>query len=373
MRLRGGYGGLARCGGAALPEPDYGEGAGGGEDEDGEGDDPGYVVEAAAHGSGEDGGAVLGGEPLEDGFVGGSGGDLGVEFADHDGGVGAADVVALDQDLAAAAGADELVADAVVLGAGGADHGDGDEAEEGDLEVRAQAMGLRRLDAGERQIRRFRLRRNDGLEEWRGFAGMTDLKCGGLGMGCLCQCTGEDWRGGGWTAEGSSWRWRRAGRARLGARAMKVPMTTMTTPTQIQAMSGSDHDVDDGLAGVGVAALEDGVEVAFEAAVDGGDGGGLFVVGAGEVDAFFGGELGDLFAVAEDVEEGEVGVVLGLGVLGDVAADEGVGADGEGVAVGHVPLARLVECSAGDADEHDHDAEVDDVSAVAAGVAADEE
>ena len=54
-------------------------------------------------------------------------------------------------------------------------------------------------------------------------------------------------------------------------------------------------------------------------------------------------------------------------------ADERVGADGDGVAEAHLLLVGLVEGAAGDADEHDDDAEVDDVSAVAAGVAADEQ
>ena len=68
--------------------------------------------------------------------VGKTGGDFGAELADHAVGVGAADVVALEQDLAAAADAHELVADGVEArgGCAGAEHGDGENAEECDVE-----------------------------------------------------------------------------------------------------------------------------------------------------------------------------------------------------------------------------------------------
>ena len=68
-----------------------------------------------------------------------------------------------------------------------------------------------------------------------------------------------------------------------------------------------EEDLDDGLVGVGVAALEDDVEVAGEGGVERDHGGGGL---AGDVEALLGGELGDLLAVAVDVEEGEVGVVV---------------------------------------------------------------
>jgi hypothetical protein len=43
---------------------------------------------------------------------------------------------------------------------------------------------------------------------------------------------------------------------------------------------------------------------------------------AGDVEAALRGELGDLLAVLVDVEEGEVGVVVRVGVLREALADE---------------------------------------------------
>ena len=102
----------------------------------GEGNDPGDVVETAANGSGEHGGAVLGDEPVEDAAVGQAGGDFGAELVDLAVGVGAADVVALEEDLAAAADAHELVADGVEArgGCAGAEHGDSEDADQCDVE-----------------------------------------------------------------------------------------------------------------------------------------------------------------------------------------------------------------------------------------------
>ena len=77
---------------------------------------------------------------------GGPAGELSAELVDHDRRDGAADVVALHQDLAAAALADELVADLVEAGGGvvGAEHGDG--------EKQMARMWRRRLgDAGSRR------------------------------------------------------------------------------------------------------------------------------------------------------------------------------------------------------------------------------
>ena len=88
------------------------------EKEDGEGDDPGDVVEASAKGSGEDARAVGGGEGVEDARIGGAGVDLGMQGGYEAGGVGAADVVALEQDFGAAAGTHEFVAE-LVKAAGG--------------------------------------------------------------------------------------------------------------------------------------------------------------------------------------------------------------------------------------------------------------
>ena len=70
------------------------------------------------------------------------------------------------------------------------------------------------------------------------------------------------------------------------------------------------------------------------------------------------------------VEQREIGVVVGVRVLGVGLADETIGADAHRVVEAHLLLVRLIESSAGDADEHDHDAEVDQVAAVATSVTA---
>src|SRR6185437_14203998 len=89
----------------------------------------------------------------------------------------------------------------------------------------------------------------------------------------------------------------------------------------------------------------------------------------GDIEAFLGSKLSDLFAMFEDVEKSVLGVVVRIALLGEALADELVGPDGGGVAVVHLLLVRLVEGSTGDADEEHDDTEVDQIAAVTAGVA----
>src|SRR5882757_8364814 len=99
--------------GAFTPEVDEKGRSENGEKKDYGWHDPGGVIEASADGSSEDGGTVLGGEPVEDAGFCASRGKLLAEFVDHAAGIGAADVIALQQDLAAATGAHHLVADVI--------------------------------------------------------------------------------------------------------------------------------------------------------------------------------------------------------------------------------------------------------------------
>src|ERR1700761_1270679 len=131
-----------------------------------------------------------------------------------------------------------------------------------------------------------------------------------------------------------------------------------------------EKDLDDGLVGLGVAAFEDDVNVTGKCLVDGHHGRGLL---AGVVEAALRCKLRDLFAVVEEVEESVVGVVVGVRVLRIRLADELVRTDLQRVAEGHFQLFTLVEGGASDANEEDHDAEGDDVSAVTARVAAREQ
>ena len=94
------------------------------------------------------------------------------------------------------------------------------------------------------------------------------------------------------------------------------------------------------------------------------------MVGFGKIDAVFRGELGDFFVAVEDVHEGEVGVVLGVGILRIALADDFIAVELEGVAEAHLELFGLVEGGTGDADEHDDDAKVDEVTAVTPCIAA---
>jgi len=92
-------------------------------DERDERHDPRCAVEAAGCGGGEDRGSVFLDEGLLDEAVAVAAGDGGHEFVAHAVGVGTADVVAFEQDLAASADAHELMAElsearARVAGAG---------------------------------------------------------------------------------------------------------------------------------------------------------------------------------------------------------------------------------------------------------------
>ena len=94
---------------------------------------------------------------------------------------------------------------------------------------------------------------------------------------------------------------------------------------------------------------------------------------AGGVEALFGCHLRQLFVAVIDVEQGEVGVVIRIGVLGIALAYELVVADLQRVAEAHLHFVRLVECGAGETDEERHNTEVHQVTAVAAIVAASEQ
>ncbi|HET9400713.1 MAG TPA: hypothetical protein VFO34_07160, partial [Candidatus Acidoferrales bacterium] len=75
------------------------------------GQKPGDGVEASARRLGKNLHAIFLDEILDDEVVRFSAGDMGVEFLEHRPGAGAADVIALDENLAAAADAHELHAD----------------------------------------------------------------------------------------------------------------------------------------------------------------------------------------------------------------------------------------------------------------------
>ena len=95
-----------------------------------EGEDPGGAIEAGGGGRGEHRGAVFLHEGLFDQAVAVAAADGGHQFVAHAVGVGAADVVAFEQNLVAAADAHELVADFVeasggIAGAGQGEHGEG--------------------------------------------------------------------------------------------------------------------------------------------------------------------------------------------------------------------------------------------------------
>ena len=80
-------------------------------------------------------------------------------------------------------------------------------------------------------------------------------------------------------------------------------------------------------------------------------------------------ERGNLLSALEDIHHSPFAAVVGIVVLGIRLADQRVRADGHLVAEAHLLLFVLIEDGAGEAN-HDYDyAEVDDVSAVAAGVA----
>ncbi len=106
-----------------------------------EGDDPGGAIEALVGGRGEHGGAVFLHEGLLDQAVAVAAGDGGHQFVAHAVGVGAADVVAFEQNLVAAADAHQLVAEIVEAGSGiaGADEGEDGEPEQATMESAAEA------------------------------------------------------------------------------------------------------------------------------------------------------------------------------------------------------------------------------------------
>ena len=285
---------------------------------------------------------------LKTGGVGGAGIELGVQVGDLAGGVGAAYVVALEQDLAAAAGAHEVVAEAAEAGRGvaGAEHGEGDEDDEDELEgalIHGDAPG----DAAIRA-------------EYRGLS----TRCAPVEMP---EPSGSVDREPG-CGEGTSTR--RVAGLSGGTSAMKVPKITMTTPTQIQLTSGLMKNLMMGRLVIRVGAFEDDVEVVLERGVDGDDGGGLGVVGVDEVDATLGREAGDQLAVVVDVEQRELRIVVRIRVFGVALADDLVAAHVHGVAEAHLGFLGLVEGRAGQADEHDDHAEMNQVAAVAPGVAA---
>src|SRR5579875_1360427 len=97
---------------------------------------PGGVVEPAANRSGEHGRAVLVHEPVEDGTVACSRRHLGAQLVDHAIRIGAADVVAFQQDFSAAARAHQLVAERIEAGGGsaGTEHGERGDENDGELE-----------------------------------------------------------------------------------------------------------------------------------------------------------------------------------------------------------------------------------------------
>ena len=75
---------------------------------------------------------------------------------------------------------------------------------------------------------------------------------------------------------------------------------------------GIKEDLDDGAVGVGVLTLVDGIEVVSQGGVVGDNGGvGL----AGLVEAFLRGEQTDVLVALVDVEQGELRLVRGVGVL----------------------------------------------------------
>ena len=84
---------------------------------------------------------------------------------------------------------------------------------------------------------------------------------------------------------------------------------------------------------------------------------------------FLGCHLKDFFAIAVHIEQREFAVEVGVGFLGVILADQGVGTDLHLVVVIHLLLVALVECRAGQADKNNNDAKVDKVAAIASGVA----
>jgi len=125
------------------------------EAESGEGHDPADQIEAFGGRLGDHFSAEFLNKGLEDQVVGFAGGDFGVELLEHGGGHGAADVIALDQNLFASAHTEEAMADGFgavrLLGGGGEEDeedGEKDENGAGDGASIARTKRGRRQDAG---------------------------------------------------------------------------------------------------------------------------------------------------------------------------------------------------------------------------------
>jgi len=131
--------------GAVLPDANDVDDQTEAEDQDGERHDPRSAVKAAGGGSGEDGRSVFLHEGLLDEAVAVAAADGGHEFVAHAVGVGAADVVALEQDLVASADAHELMAEFVEAGGGvsGAGESGDSEGEQSAVESAAGWSGSR--------------------------------------------------------------------------------------------------------------------------------------------------------------------------------------------------------------------------------------
>ncbi len=127
---------------------------------------------------------------------------------------------------------------------------------------------------------------------------------------------------------------------------------------------------DDGLAGVRVGAFIDYVQIPAGNGVDGDHGLGLL---AGDVDAFLGCHLEELFAVLVDIEKRVLGVVVGVRILGEADTLEGVRADGQCAVQCEFAFFIAVEGRAAQTDDDDYDSDVNEVAAVAPGVAADQQ
>src|ERR1019366_4175860 len=93
----------------------------------------------------------------------------------------------------------------------------------------------------------------------------------------------------------------------------------------------------------------------------------------GQVDALLGSHLKLLLASLVDVQHGVLGVVVEVGILGKADALQRVRADGQSVVQSHLLLTAAIEGSPGQSNDDDHHAKVDDITAIAAGVAAGEQ
>src|SRR5580704_49034 len=124
--------------------------------------------------------------------------------------------------------------------------------------------------------------------------------------------------------------------------------------------------VDHGLARLGITACVNNVKIVLRRALDsdhclrdftGGE------ITARRIEHHFG------FAIAEDFESGAVRLKIRIDGLIEILAEDGVRTDIEALPDGHFRLVFDVESPAGDTDKNEHHSEMDDVTAVAAGVA----